>query len=194
MEHMSTKETIIATGARIMLEKGYNNTGLQEVLKEARVPNGSFYHYFGSKEDFGLAVTDRYAQESNDFLAFHLDNHELPPLDRLRGFFEAATKRYDAEGCWGGCLMGNFGQELSDQNPVFRDCVATMLDDWRVRFAKCLKEAVVQGELREDIDPDALANFALDSWEGAILRMKVTKTVHPLERFIHFIFGTVITA
>jgi len=177
-----------------MLEKGYNNTGLQEVLKDARVPKGSFYHYFGSKEDFGLAILDRYAQDSEEFLAFHLDNGEIPPLDRLHGFFEAATRRYDAEGCWGGCLLGNLGQELSDQNQVFRDRVETILGGWQVRFAKCLKEAALRGEIGTDRDADELADFILDSWEGAILRMKVTKTVHPLERFIHVVFGTVLAA
>jgi len=193
MEPRTTKDAIIETGARLMLEKGYNNTGLQEVLKEARVPKGSFYHYFASKEDFGLAIVDRYARESEDFLAFHLDNRDLPPLDRLRAFFEAAARRHDEQACWGGCLLGNFGQELSDQNQDFRERVASALDDWRVRFAACLEEAVERGELRGDVDPDDLADFVLNSWEGAILRMKVSKSVRPLERFIRLTFGTVLT-
>jgi TetR/AcrR family transcriptional repressor of nem operon len=53
-----TKQKIIQAGAKIIHRKGYNHTGIQEVLKAAGVPKGSFYFYFNNKEDFGLHVID----------------------------------------------------------------------------------------------------------------------------------------
>jgi len=192
MKDVSTKDTLIETGARIMLEKGYNNTGLQEVLKKSKTPKGSFYHYFDSKEDFALSIIELYKRDSDHVLSFYLDERNIPPLERLRRFFEAAARRFDTEGCWGGCLFGNLGQELADQNPVLRDRVAFVLDGWRNRFADCIAQAAERGDIGRETSAEDLADFILDSWEGAILRMKVTKSVRPLDRFMHVIFGTVL--
>ncbi|HKB16750.1 MAG TPA: TetR/AcrR family transcriptional regulator, partial [Planctomycetota bacterium] len=48
-----TRERILEAGAEAIAEKSYEGCGLAEILERADVPKGSFYHYFGSKEDFG---------------------------------------------------------------------------------------------------------------------------------------------
>lgn len=174
------------------MAKGYNHAGLQEVLKEAGVPKGSFYHFFSSKEEFGLAVVDSYNDDFAGFMDTHLGNRELAPLARLRGFFEGITARFETEGCLGGCLIGNLGQELADQNEVFRKRMEQAFDNRRMKFTSCLTEAREQGELPDHLDPADLADFMLDSWEGALLRMKVTKSIEPLNRYIDYMFTTVI--
>jgi len=57
-----TREHIIQTGAELILRNGFRATGINTVLEEAGVPKGSFYYYFKSKNDFGLAVIDAYAE------------------------------------------------------------------------------------------------------------------------------------
>ena len=54
----NTRQKILEVGAEIIHLKGYNHTGLQEILQAAGVPKGSFYNYFKNKEDFGLQVID----------------------------------------------------------------------------------------------------------------------------------------
>jgi len=49
-------------GAEIIHLKGFNHTGVQEVLRAAGVPKGSFYNYFKNKEDFGLQVIDYFME------------------------------------------------------------------------------------------------------------------------------------
>ena len=53
-----TRTALLEAGMNIMIEKGYNNTGIQEVLLAVGVPKGSFYHYFDSKEDFALKIIE----------------------------------------------------------------------------------------------------------------------------------------
>jgi len=60
------REHILDTGQRIMASKGYSAVGLNEILTEAGVPKGSFYHYFGSKDAFGVAMLESYF---DDYLA-----------------------------------------------------------------------------------------------------------------------------
>ncbi len=55
-----TRTQLLEAGTSVMLEKGYNATGIMEVLQLVGVPKGSFYHYFDSKEDFGLQIINHF--------------------------------------------------------------------------------------------------------------------------------------
>ena len=58
MTKTDTKRKILEHGARLVHMKGFNHTGIQEILEVAGVPKGSFYFYFKSKEEFGLELVD----------------------------------------------------------------------------------------------------------------------------------------
>lgn len=193
MSENPKKETILEAGLSLMMQKGYNHTGLQEILCTAGIPKGSFYHFFPSKQAFGLEVMDFYAAHFEPLLDQYFDQIERPPLQRLRGFFEAVIDILVKEhGCIGGCLVGNLGQELADQNPEFRNKANAVMTRWEGRFVACLKEAQDNGALRSDLEAEELASFLINSWEGAILRMKIMKSPEPLESFMQVVFSSIL--
>jgi TetR/AcrR family transcriptional regulator, transcriptional repressor for nem operon len=192
MEKRDTKAEIISAGTEMVSIHGYNATGIDAVLKQAGVPKGSFYHYFGSKEDFGLAIIDRFAERYEQRLATFLDDDEVSPLNRIRNYLESGLARISQNQCTKGCLIGNLGQELADQNERFRLRLDTIFSSWKERFAACLRDAQQKGELGAQLDADVLACFILSSWEGAVLRAKVMKSPQPVRDFIETIFATVL--
>ncbi len=186
-KHATTRDTLIQVGAELIAEQGYHATGINAVLKASAVPKGSFYHYFASKEDFGLAVIEAFAQAYEQRLDALLEDDCLP-LDRLRRFFAAG--RAEMAGCdhSRGCLIGNLGQELSARNALFRERLDGILREWERRFAHCLDDARTLGELAPDTDTEALASFILSGWQGALLRAKTLKSVTPMEHFEAILF------
>lgn len=178
-----TKKALLEAGARLFAEKGYHNTGIQEVLAATGVPKGSFYHHFASKDDFGLQVIEQHAQAYEQRLERHLGAGTVPPLQRLRGLLAEARREFEGCGCRAGCLIGNLGQELADQNELFRARIDDVLSKWVDRYAECFREAQEEGELRRDLDPRELAEFTVSGLEGALLRAKVTKSSEPLRIF-----------
>ena len=92
----------------------------------------------------------------------------------------------------GGCLIGNLSQELADQHPRLRAQLDVVLTSWRARYAQLFREAQAVGELRADLDPEALADFYLDSFEGALLRATVSKSPAPLRVFLTCMFDGVL--
>jgi len=192
MEKKDTKAEIIAKGTEMISLYGYNATGIDMILKQVHVPKGSFYHYFNSKEDFGLAVIDRFAERYEQRLITFLNDSEVSPLNRIRNYLESGLARLTQNQCTKGCLIGNLGQELADQNERFRSRLDEIFQSWKDRFASCLREAQSVGELRQDQDPVVIAGFILSGWEGSILRAKVTKSPQPMHDFIETIFSTVL--
>jgi len=125
----------------------------------------------------------------------HFFNDETrSPLARLRNYFESGIQTFATNEFRCGCLVGNLSQEMASQNDTFRVRLDEILLDWRERFAQCLAAAQDVGELCDSWDVKTLANFCIDSWEGAILRGKVTKSTEPLETFVSVLFDTVLAA
>jgi TetR/AcrR family transcriptional repressor of nem operon len=190
MEKRDTRSDIIRIGTEQIARQGFNATGIDAVLREAGVPKGSFYHFFRSKEEFGLAVIDRFAERFGERLDACLGDGEATPLNRIRAYLESGVERLEQTRCSKGCLIGNLGQELADSNERFRERLDAIFRSWKERFAACLREAQEAEELDPALDPDQLAGVLLSGWEGAILRAKVMKSPQPLRDFIEVLFAT----
>lgn len=187
-----SREQILKSGRELIAGRGFNATGLDAILKAAGVPKGSFYHYFASKEDFGLAVIDDFAQQYAEHLNGFLSDKTLAPLERVRRFMESGIESLGSCQCARGCLLGDLGQELAAQNESFRVRIDRVFQSWKRKFADCFEEARAAGDLHVHSDPDKLAEFFLAGWEGALLRAKVAKSVQPLKDFTELFFAGVL--
>lgn len=181
---MSTREVLVRCGTEIFTEKGFQATGIDEIRLRVNVPKGSFYHFFQSKHDFGLAVVDNYAAYFERKLARSFDDPSRTPLERLTDFAQGAMRGMEKFKFQRGCLVGNLGQELGGLDDVFRARLEQVLQSWQARTARVLQDAVDLGQLPAGTDCAALAEFFWIGWEGAILRAKLTRNNDPLERFL----------
>jgi len=187
-----TREEIIRAGTEIMLQKGFNTTGLEGVLREANVPKGSFYYYFASKEDFGLAVIDRFAEESLRKLDEFLREKKYSPLARIRNYLEAGVAAMQECAYTRACLIGKLSEEMATQSEIFRKRLETVFQGRKRRFADCLEEAKKAKQILPECNPEQLAEFLLMGWEGACVRAKVTRSVQPLHDFLEVLFGKIL--
>jgi len=184
-----TKARIIEAGAEIIRRQGFNNTGIKDILDAVGVPKGSFYHYFPSKEAFGLAVVEHHMAHLGAKVRQALDRPDLGPLDRLRTFFAGAAALQAGQGYALGCPIGNLAQEMSDLSPAFRERLDKALSGLARPVAAILDEARTAGELPEGLDPAETAAFIVSAWQGALLTMKVAKHSGPFAAFDRMIFG-----
>lgn len=183
-----TRALLVRTGVAVLTEKGYSAVGIDEILRQAAVPKGSFYHYFESKEAFGQTLIAAYA----GYFARKLDRWFLdpatPPLQRLRGFIGDAQAGMQRHGFQRGCLVGNLGQEMGTLPESFRAQLEDVLLDWQARTAACLRAAQQAGEIAAQHDCAVLAQFFWIGWEGAVLRAKLQRSAAPLQVYAEGFF------
>jgi TetR/AcrR family transcriptional regulator, transcriptional repressor for nem operon len=184
----ATKERLLEAGLAMLLQRGYSGLGIQDVLSETGIPKGSFYHHFESKEDFALQVIDQYMLEVHAGLDACLRDSPLPPLERVRDFFEKTREKYRGEG-YLGCLLGGLGQELSGVSDVFARKIEECFAEIARRIARCLGEAVRHGSLPRGTDTRHLADLLIDCWEGAALRSRLRRDPAPLGAMLDFYFA-----
>jgi TetR/AcrR family transcriptional regulator, transcriptional repressor for nem operon len=182
-----TKRELLMQGMAMLLEHGFNDLGITALLTATGIPKGSFYHHFKSKEDFGLQAIDLYMQEVHAGLDHALGDAAVPPLTRVRRFFELSAEKYRTQG-YLGCLLGGLGQELSGVSEAFRQKVEWCFSEIGRRIAGCLDEAVRRGDLPPDTDTTAMAALLVNCWEGAALRTRLRRDPAPLREMLDFYF------
>ncbi|ADW17554.1 transcriptional regulator, TetR family [Desulfobulbus propionicus DSM 2032] len=187
-----TKEHILACGGEIIHHKGFNATGLQEILHSAGVPKGSFYFYFKSKDDFGLALIDHYREQFAEQLRPVIKDDSLSPVDRLQRFFLWFHDHFAASGYIKGCPIGNLIQEMGDIHPAFREKLHDSLERLIAFVRGQLELAHEQQLIPSHLDPDATARFIISAWQGALIRMKAVAGPEPLENFHSMIFSVLL--
>ena len=191
MKH-ATQENLIKAGAKAMLAKSYHAVGIQEVLSAVDVPKGSFYHYFDSKEDFGVAIIEYYGRQLAHSLQVKLADPSLTPRQRLRDYFLSVRQYYASHGCSQGCLVAKLATEIGASSPRMREALKAQFDSWTTLVAACIAEAQQAGELDAAHNPAVLAEFIYSSWEGALIRMQVNHDLTAIDHFMEYIFGVML--
>lgn len=193
MKRIHSKDDILQVGLDIILTKGFNGTGVEAILKQANVPKGSFYNFFSSKEEFGLAIIDKYVTEIGGRFHAIFNDESLPPLERIRKGFETLIARFEGNDCSKGCLIGNLSLEMSDQFETIRQRLEQSLQGWTKSLSRLLLHAQKEKTIPEDLDPEMLAENLISSFQGALLRSKVKKSPEPLKNFIYLYFDRFLT-
>lgn len=187
-----TRDNLIKAGVKMLHESGYTASGVKEIVDAAGVPKGSFYNHFKSKETFGQEVIDCYFNQSLEGLKALLSDKNVAPLQRLKNYFDARIKGFSDSNFVRGCLLGNMSLEIADHSTKIREHIAKHFETWETLLQRCITDAQSQGSLRNKTDAADLANFILNSWEGAMLRMRVVKNDIPLQQFKKIIFESLL--
>jgi TetR/AcrR family transcriptional regulator, transcriptional repressor for nem operon len=117
---MNTREKLVLAAEELMLRDGYSATRVDEVIREAELSKGSFYHFFDSKEALGIAALEHYYADRVKRLAAGNHATERDPLLRAQLFIEHTFRI--AEDLWTkGCLLANFAADAAGSSGVIRD-------------------------------------------------------------------------
>lgn len=189
----STRERLLEIGAQAIAEKSFNACGLAEILERAGVPKGSFYHYFKSKEDFGVALIEHEVLLALEDLRAIIGDRRKPALARLRAIFETAREECVAHGAARRCLIPKLALETAQLSLPVQAAIKAAYDQWRAVMAQVIREAQAAGELDTARDPERLANLLVMLWEGATIRMQIDRSVQPLDDCLEFVFESLLT-
>lgn len=175
-----TKALLISAGVETLTEFGFSATGLDTILKKVGVPKGSFYHYFSSKEAYGLEVVDAYNSYFIAKLNRYLSQSDAPYLERIVNFTQSAARSMHKYDYNRGCLIGNLNQELNHLNNEFNTKLVQCYESWQSLIQVCLDQAQQDNVISSTVNTHQMSEYFWIGWEGAVMRAKLTKTPYPL--------------
>jgi TetR/AcrR family transcriptional repressor of nem operon len=181
---MSTSKEKIFDSARDLFHlKGYNNTSVDDLLKNTGVTKSNFYYHFKSKEELGLKILEKRIEDYEiKFLSDTFGNKSIPPEKRLKKYYKQVTAYHKDLDCRRGCPFGNLALEMSDSNENFRLRLSEFFEFWQKIIERCIKEGIKKKEFRSDLSPRTLSQLILSHLEGAILISKTQRSLQPISR------------
>lgn len=180
-ERIDTRQHILTCGQQLVAGKGFVGVGLSEILASAGVPKGSFYHYFPSKEMFGMALLESYFASYLQSLDALLGRTDLNAGQRLMTYFQCWIETQTGEDSVRKCLIVKLGAEISDLSEAMRNTMLQGTEQVMHRLAACIASGQEEGSIGTKQSATACAEWLYEAWLGASLLSKLRRDGSALE-------------
>jgi TetR/AcrR family transcriptional repressor of nem operon len=189
-----TRVALIEAGIEQLSIHGYHGTGIKQILDEVSVPKGSFYNFFASKEAFVAEVIGHYSQDLLAQLKQFMtgEGKDLTPIEQLRTIYLYSLKQYASHGFKKSCLVGSIATEISAESEVCRLELEAAMSQWLSFFSGIFDQAQKQGLVRDDIPANDMASVYWATWEGALIKMKMSADTQPVKKIMELMIGTLL--
>ena len=176
-----TRQHILDVGYQLIAQRGFVGVGLAEILQQAGVPKGSFYHYFPSKELFGQALIEYYFEDYITRLGTLFSDSERTGRERLMSYWHYISDMQTGPNETGGrCLIVKLSAEVADLSETMRMALLNGYRQVIVLIAQCMQEGIADGSLPARLSPELDAQVLYHLWLGSSLANKLSKDGVPL--------------
>ena len=182
---MSSKKEIIRKGVDLFREKGYHNTGIHDILETCEISKGSFYNYFGSKENYGINVIDYYGDTLLEYMIGKLRSGDGSPVEKLRELYRSFIEIVEKEEVKSGCLINNISNEMGGLNDRLAEVADQNFRKWIDEIARIVARGQSMNEIRNDLDALEIAEYMHSTFFGLLSRMKVTRSTDGLNDWLN---------
>lgn len=163
-----TREAILDAAAEVFDRNGYPGAGLAEILDTAGVTKGALYFHFASKEELARAIIDeQFALGAPAGAAPVGAEPAGPPLQSLIDLtFTMARSLVDN-------VRVRAAVRLAIEHSVSAEPLPEPYLDW-IRLTRALLiRSAEQGELRAEVDPEAVAHVIVGAFTGVQLTSEI---------------------
>ncbi len=174
-EHIDTRQHILDCGQRLIAAKGFVGVGLSEILGSAEVPKGSFYHYFGSKEQYGNTLLESYFTDYLGRLDALFGQTDKSGAERLGLYLSRWTETQSGEDASAKCLIVKLAAEISDLSEAMRSTMRDGTDAILQRLSQCIAEGQADGSISRILPAADAALWLYETWLGASLLAKLRR-------------------
>ena len=163
------RQQILDAALRCFSRDGFHNTTTADIVRESGVSQGTLYLYFANKDDIVVALADD--RHQGEALVNALAEREQDPIRGLLALIDlhgegltdprrTEMRRVGVQG-WGEAL----------RNPRIRDSVIEGLSLVREAIVHLVERAQRTGQIRLDVQPDAVARTLIATFQGIVLQV-----------------------
>ena len=187
-----TRSALIEEGIQQLSAHGYHGTGIKQVLDAVKVPKGSFYNYFGSKESYVADIIVEYNHQALVMFDEFVGQSELPALEQLKAIYAYMLNKFSDNSCQKGCLIGSIAAEIGNTFELCQKAMQASVDDWLLRLNTLVSKGQAEGTIRTDIASNDLAELIWSAWEGSLIKMKMDGDIHSPKKIIFLTLETLL--
>lgn len=169
-----TRKEILDAAIHLFGRRGFLATTMTEMAKAIKMTPGALYWHFATKEDLLLASVEELQQRYVEQFALVIDedHRQLPASEQLRRFFERSqdfVREHREYGVFLGVLMG----EAAENSERIAGAIRGLLDLFVRTVASIVQRGQTDGELRQDVKPDIVAQAMVSAHIGGVLQLNL---------------------
>lgn len=183
-----TRERLLEIAQASVLDKGFSNTSIDEIISAAEITKSGFFYHFKDKTDLAKALLVRYLEHDGLVLdgiftrARELSDDPLHAF--LIGLKMFAESMGEMETAHPGCMVAAVAYHDKQFNDDVRRINATGVLTWRSRFHDALLDIAEVYPPRVEVDLEAMADMVSTIVEGGIILSRVLDDPKILEHQI----------
>ena len=192
----NAREKLLNAALRMIREKGYAGTSVDELCAAAGVTKGAFFHHFASKEELAVAAAEVWRGRAAGLLTMEPYRHLTDPVERLLAYVDLRKSLLDGPLPEYTCLLGTMVQETYETHPAIRDaCEAGLLEHIDAIEAD-VREAMRACGVKSEWSARSLAAYTQGVIQGAFILAKAQgspalarECLDHLRRYIEMLFA-----
>ncbi|MBO9611830.1 MAG: TetR/AcrR family transcriptional regulator [Dyadobacter sp.] len=147
----------------VFWRKGYNGTSMRDLTDAMQINSSSLYNTLGDKHQLFVQCIKHYTRKRRILLEERAKVFDSPQK-ALESFIHdvADVVVKDAQGCF--AIKTAF--EVSPDNKGIQALLKDDNDFTHTFLSKLIREAVEQGVMKKDTDPDLLADYIISTYTG----------------------------
>jgi TetR/AcrR family transcriptional regulator, transcriptional repressor for nem operon len=170
----TTRRQILRAASHQFARRAYHDVGLDDILAQAELTKGAMYFHFRSKHALAVAIIERQTTAGNAAVE-ELLTRGLSGLETLIDFsYLIAIGDMKTDGVRAGLnLLESVGRSEGLQKKL--------LDEWAKALAGVVEQAIAEGDIHRDCDPQAVGRMMVSLHMG----LRQASNLEEPERFLH---------
>jgi AcrR family transcriptional regulator len=154
MKGQQTRAAILEAALGLASHMGLEGLSIGALADVTQMSKSGVFAHFGSREELQISVIREYHAKFEEEV-FVPSMNEPRGLPRLRALFERWVRRVTVE-LDSGCIYISGAVEFDDRPGPVRDALAMMVKTWHKALERSIGQAVDEGHLRPDTDPQQM--------------------------------------
>jgi AcrR family transcriptional regulator len=180
-----TRARLLEVAAELFWERGYEGTGVAQILKDSGVNAGSMYHFFRNKEELLIGVLERYRELLWPEVMQRAHDATDDPVERVFVVMDGYRMLLTEFDYRRGCPIGNLALEVSNDMPRVRRLLEANFEGWKEAIVGFLQPA--KKRFKRGTGLKALADYALTVMEGGILLARSRRSIEPYDAAVRML-------
>ena len=149
-----TRATILDAALGLASHMGLEGLSIGALAEVTRMSKSGVFAHFGSREELQISVIREYHARFEEEVFFPA-MQAARGMPRLQALFENWIRRVSIE-LEAGCIYISGAVEFDDRPGPVRDALAEMVRTWHAALQRAIEQAVAEGHLRSDTDPQQM--------------------------------------
>ena len=173
-----TRQFLLKTALEVFSEKGYAATRLSDIAEAAQVTRGAIYHHFGNKKELFICLFQKQFDTFFDIMTEILSEN-ISPIERLKKIllvtFEKIVTDKDFKARY---KLDIIGTTFTEDVQEIKNYMVSRGENLYKMVIQLIHSGIQTNEIRNDVDPNAIADTFIALLAGFKFVTQTTENVH----------------